>query len=320
MSPNGEHMAIKDVVTVEKPSLAKSASKRRRAWNAFEKVSEGILFASAFIGVVTIILIFLFLFKEALPVLFDAKTAASLTASKWYPISQPPVFGLIPLIAGSLIVTVGAIVISVPLGVGAAIYLSMVASPMVREILKPTIEVLAGIPSVVLGFFGMAFLAPVVKSLFHLPTGLTALTGAITLALMALPTITSISEDAISSVPGKYMEAALSLGATRWQAIVTVIVPAAFSGITASVMLGIGRAIGETMTVLMVTGNAGIIPDSFLVPVRTMTATIAAEMGEVARGSDHYHALFVVGAVLFIMTFIINLIADMVSRRMKEVE
>ncbi|MZP28993.1 phosphate ABC transporter permease subunit PstC [Heliobacterium undosum] len=302
-----------------KESLSKSASKKRRIWDITEKMTEGLLFLSAFIGVVTIILIFLFLFKEAIPLMADP-AANTLTSKNWYPISNPPVFGLLPLIAGSIIVTFGAIVISVPLGVGAAIYLAMVASPVVRETLKPAIEVLAGIPSVVVGFFGLAVLAPLIKDIFNLPTGLTALTGAITLALMALPTITSISEDAISSVPRRYMEASLSLGATRWQAIKTVIVPAALSGITAAIMLGIGRAIGETMTVLMVTGNAGIIPDTFLVPVRTMTATIAAEMGEVARGSDHYYALFVVGAVLFLMTFVINLVADIVSRRMKEVE
>ncbi|MBM7867552.1 phosphate ABC transporter permease subunit PstC [Heliobacterium gestii] len=320
MSPNGDNSAITNDIVVHKESLSKSGSKKRRIWDFTEKISEGLLFISAFIGVVTVILIFLFLFKEAIPLLMDTTASKTLASKNWYPISNPPVFGLVPLIAGSIIVTFGAIVISVPLGVGAAIYLSMVASPTVREILKPAIEVLAGIPSVVVGFFGMAVLAPLIKNLFHLPTGLTALTGAITLALMALPTITSISEDAISTVPRRYMEASLSLGATRWQAIRTVIVPAALSGITAATMLGIGRAIGETMTVLMVTGNAGIIPDSFLVPVRTMTATIAAEMGEVARGSDHYYALFVVGAVLFLMTFVINLVADIVSRRMKEVE
>ncbi|WP_328793726.1 phosphate ABC transporter permease subunit PstC [Heliomicrobium undosum] len=319
MSPNGENTAITNEIIMCKESLSKSASKKRRIWDITEKMTEGLLFLSAFIGVVTIILIFLFLFKEAIPLMADP-AANTLTSKNWYPISNPPVFGLLPLIAGSIIVTFGAIVISVPLGVGAAIYLAMVASPVVRETLKPAIEVLAGIPSVVVGFFGLAVLAPLIKDIFNLPTGLTALTGAITLALMALPTITSISEDAISSVPRRYMEASLSLGATRWQAIKTVIVPAALSGITAAIMLGIGRAIGETMTVLMVTGNAGIIPDTFLVPVRTMTATIAAEMGEVARGSDHYYALFVVGAVLFLMTFVINLVADIVSRRMKEVE
>ncbi|ABZ84640.1 phosphate abc transporter, permease protein pstc [Heliomicrobium modesticaldum Ice1] len=319
MSPNGENTAITTEFVVRKESLSKGASKKRRIWDVAEKMTEGLLFLSAFIGVVTIILIFLFLFKEAIPLMTDP-AAGTLLSKKWYPISSPPVFGLLPLIAGSIIVTFGAIVISVPLGVGAAIYLAMVASPVVRETLKPAIEVLAGIPSVVVGFFGLAVLAPLIKDLFNLPTGLTALTGAITLALMALPTITSISEDAISSVPRRYMEASLSLGATRWQAIKTVIVPAALSGITAAIMLGIGRAIGETMTVLMVTGNAGVIPDTFLVPVRTMTATIAAEMGEVARGSDHYYALFLVGAVLFLMTFLINLVADIVSRRMKEVE
>ncbi|QGG47939.1 phosphate ABC transporter permease subunit PstC [Heliorestis convoluta] len=315
-----EGNVVEDESLNNKKKLSKSSSTRRRLWDIFEKFSEGLLFVSAFIGVITVIMIFLFLFKEAVPLFLDPLSAPTLVEKNWYPISNPHVFGLWPLIAGSLLVTFGAIVISVPLGVGAAIYLSMVASPKMREFLKPTIEVLAGIPSVVLGFFGLVVLAPWIRDFFGLSTGLTALTGSITLALMALPTITSISEDAISSVPRKYMEASLSMGATRWQAIVTVVVPAALSGITAAVMLGIGRAIGETMTVLMVTGNAAIIPGSLLEPVRTMTATIAAEMGEVARGSEHYHALFVVGVVLFMITFAVNYIADLVSRRMKEVE
>ncbi|MCW2278876.1 phosphate ABC transporter permease subunit PstC [Heliophilum fasciatum] len=319
MIPTGEHTG-NGIISIPRESLKKGESKKREAWYITEKLVEVMLFASAFIGVLTVFMIFIFLFKEAVPLLLNDASLATLGMKNWYPISDPPTFGLLPLIAGSVIVTAGAIVISVPLGVGAAIYLSMVAGPTVREILKPTIEVLAGIPSVVLGFFGLAVLAPEIKSLFDIPTGLTALTGALTLALMALPTIASISEDAISAVPGRYMEAALSMGSTRWQAIVTVIVPAALSGITASIMLGIGRAIGETMTVLMVTGNAGLLPDSMLVPVRTMTATIAAEMGEVARGSQHYHALFIVGAVLFAMTLAINLIADFIRHRMKEVE
>ncbi|MDD2420963.1 MAG: phosphate ABC transporter permease subunit PstC [Heliobacteriaceae bacterium] len=303
-------------------SPAKRSAGQNPRWRQpralLEKVVETGLFLAALTGVVTIILIFLFLFKEAVPLLLAPGPTASLTAKNWYPVSTPPVFGLWPLIAGSLLVTFGAIAISVPLGVGAAVYLAMVAKPTVREFVKPAIEILAGVPSVVLGFFGIAVLAPLIQDIFGLPTGLTALTGAVTLAFMAIPTITSISEDAIAAVPGKYLEAALSLGATKWQSIVTVVVPAALSGVSAAIMLGIGRAIGETMTVLMVTGNAGVIPDSFLVPVRTMTATIAAEMGEVARGSLHYHALFVVGAVLFIMTFMINLIADLISRRLKK--
>ena len=205
--------------------------------------------------------------------------------------------------------------IAVPLGVACAMYLAEVAPPAVREILKPTIEVLAGIPSVVVGFLGLLILAPAVKQLFGLPTGLTGLTGAILLALMALPTIISIAEDALAAVPGEYRLGALALGATRWQALRGVVVPAARSGIIAAVMLGIGRAIGETMTVMMVTGNAAVLARTLLQPVRTMTATIAQEMGETVQFSSHYYALFGIGLALFLITFAINLVADIALHR-----
>jgi phosphate transport system permease protein len=215
-------------------------------------------------------------------------------------------------------VTAGSIIFAVPLGIAGAIYIAEIADPRVAEFMKPFIEILAGIPSVVFGFFGLVVLVPIVQNNFNLPTGQTALTGSILLAIMALPTIISISEDAISSVPGSFKEGSLALGATRWQTIYKVTVPAAISGISAAVMLGIGRAIGETMTVMMVTGNTAIIPsfpDGLLDPVRTMTATIALEMGEVPQGSDHFHALFAVGSVLFIITFLINFIADSIKKR-----
>ena len=197
-----------------------------------------------------------------------------------------------------------------PLGIGVAIYIAEVAPVWLREILKSAIELLAAIPSIVLGFIGIITLAPILKSIFNLPSGLTALAGSIMLAFMAMPTIVSIIEDAIVSVPKSYTEGSLALGATRWQTIYRVILPAASSGILAAVMLGIGRVIGETMAVLMVTGNAAILPTSILQPVRTMTATIAAEMGEAVTGSGHYYALFAIGIILFIISFIINLIAD----------
>ena len=210
-----------------------------------------------------------------------------------------------------MLVTLGATLIAVPIGIASAVYISEVASGKIKEILKSGIEILAAIPSVVMGFIGMMTLVPWVKSTFHIPTGLTAFSGAVMLAFMAMPTIVSIAEDALNAVPRRYKEAALALGSTRWQAIWRVVLPAASSGIVAAVMLGIGRVVGETMAVMMITGNAARIPDSIFQPVRTLTATIAAEMGETVRGSDHYFALFAIGIVLFIITFFINLIADL---------
>ena len=210
-----------------------------------------------------------------------------LFGENWYPTSEPVhIIGILPMIAGSFLVTLLAIVFAIPVGVGIAICLSEIANPAYREILKPILEILAGIPSVVYGFFGLVVLVPFIQNTFHTPTGESALAGAIVLAIMSLPTITSISEDALKAVPGTLREGSLALGATRWQTIYKVIVPAAISGITAAVILGIGRAIGETMTVLMVTGNAVQIPGSLLDPVRTLTATIAAELGGARTSSS----------------------------------
>ncbi len=222
--------------------------------------------------------------------------------------------GLWSLILGSLLVTAGAAVLAVPTGLLAAVFVAEVAPRWLREIVKPMIEVLAGIPSVVLGFLGMLMLSPLVRQVFNAPTGLTAFSGSLVLAYMALPTIISVAEDALDSVPRAYRDAALALGATRWQTIWRVTVPAARSGILTAMMLGIGRAIGETMAVMMVTGNAARLPltlDSLMRPVRTMTATIAAEMGEVAQGSTHFHVLFAVGILLFVITFLVNLAASL---------
>ncbi|MGB8225458.1 MAG: phosphate ABC transporter permease subunit PstC [Sedimentisphaerales bacterium] len=262
-------------------------------------------------------LIFLFLLKEGLAVFKIISPSKFLLGRKWYPISEPPQLGILPLILGSLLVTLGAAVISVPIGVACAIYIAEVAPTKLKEILKAGIELLAAIPSVVLGFIGMVTLVPWVKNIFHLPTGLTALSGSIMLAFMAMPTIVSIAEDALYSVPKSYKEGALALGATRWQAIWRVILPAASSGILAAVMLGIGRVIGETMAVMMITGNAAVIPHSILQPVRTLTATIAAEMGEAVVGSEHYFALFAIGIVLFVISFAINVTADVFLHRRK---
>jgi phosphate transport system permease protein len=282
-----------------------------------EFVIEKLILLCGLASIFFVLLIFIFLLKEGISVLKTVSLGKFLFGSKWYPISDPPQLGILPLILGSVVVTLGAAVISIPIGVGSAIYIAEVAPAKLKEILKAGIELLAAIPSVVLGFIGMVTLVPWVKNLFHLPTGLTALSGSIMLAFMAMPTIVSIAEDALYSVPKSYKEGALALGATQWQAIWRVMLPAASSGILAAVMLGIGRVIGETMAVMMITGNSAIIPHSILQPVRTLTATIAAEMGEAVVGSEHYFALFAIGIVLFIISFAINVTADIFLHRRK---
>ncbi len=283
-----------------------------------EPVIESILLGTSAATVVILLLISIFLFSEGAALFKDVSFFDFLSGRYWYPTSEPPLFGLLPMFLGTLIVTAGAICISVPLGIASAVFISEIAPPKVAEMLKPIIEILAGVPSVVYGFFGLVVLIPRLQQLLNLPTGQTALAGSIMLGIMALPTIISISEDAISAVPDFLKEGSLALGATRWQTIYRVTIPAALSGISAAVMLGMGRAIGETMTVMMVTGNAAVIPafpDGILAPVKTMTATIALEMGEVPQGSEHYHALFAIGAVLFVITLLINLIAEYVKRK-----
>jgi phosphate transport system permease protein len=289
---------------------------RERRFRASEFTIEAIVRILGFSTIAFVLLIFLFLLREGVPAFFEVPVA-NLFSTRWYPTFG--LFGTLPLILGSVIVTVAAILIALPLGVATAVFVREVAPAWAREILKPLIEVLAGIPSVVLGFFGMTVVAPIVRESLGAPTGLTAFTGALLLAYMSLPTIISVAEDALDSVPRSYRDAGLAMGATRWQTIWRVTVPAAGSGIVTAVMLGMGRAIGETMAVMMVTGNAARMPldlAALLRPVRTMTATIAAEMGEVARGSVHYHALFGIGIVLFLLTFLINLtVARAILRR-----
>ncbi|HEX2999419.1 MAG TPA: phosphate ABC transporter permease subunit PstC [Armatimonadota bacterium] len=277
------------------------------------RLIEVFITANGMAAILIMLLLFLFLLKDGLHVFHFTPVKTFLAGRNWFPLDEE--FVTLPLLLGSLYVTLGAVLFAVPLGVACALYLTEVAPPLLREILKPTIEVLAGIPSVVIGFLGVMILAPALKQVFHLPTGLTGLAGAILLAFMALPTIISIAEDALAAVPEDYRLNALALGATRWQALRGVILPAAGSGIVAAVMLGVGRAIGETMTVLMVTGNAAVLPGSLLLPLRTMTATIAQEMGETVQGSSHYYALFGIGLVLFLITFVINLVADIALHR-----
>ena len=286
-----------------------SKEKTFERFNVAEFAIEALIRVIGFSSIGFVVLIFIFLLREGVPVFFEVPLS-ELFSTRWYPTFD--LFGTLPLILGSVLVTVSAIVIALPLGVATAVFVREVAPDWAREILKPMIEVLAGIPSVVLGFFGMTLVAPLVRETLGAPTGLTAFTGALILAYMSLPTIISVAEDALDAVPKSYRDAGLAMGATQWQTIWRVVVPAARSGIVTAVMLGMGRAIGETMAVMMVTGNAARMPltlDSLFRPVRTMTATIAAEMGEVAQGSVHYHALFGIGIILFLMTFLINLAA-----------
>jgi phosphate transport system permease protein len=236
----------------------------------------------------------------------------------WYPTSTPAAqLGVLAIILGTLWVSLGAMIFALPIGIGVAIYMAEVADKRVREWLKPFIELLAGIPSVVFGFFGLVYIVPLLQTLFNLPVGETALAGSILLGIMALPTIITLSEDAIRSVPRELKEASFALGANHWQSIVRVIVPYAKSGVISACILGVGRAIGETMAVLMVTGNAAVIPTSFLEPVRTITATIASELGEAQQGGTHYEALFLLGSILFMITFLVNWLAELVTKKSK---
>jgi phosphate transport system permease protein len=256
--------------------------------------------------------IFYLLLSNSLAAWREVGVLPFFTGIVWRPSGFESVsFGILTLVTGTLLVTAGAAALAIPLGIACAVYLAEVASPLERELVKPVVELLAGVPSVVIGFFGLVVLNPLLAGLFNIPNGLTALNGALLLALMSLPTIISISEDALTAVPREYKEASLALGANRWQTVIRVILPAAFSGVSAAVMLGIGRAIGETMTVVMATGNALRFPDGFLSSIRTMTATLAIEMGEVPFNSTHYFALFAVGFVLFAMTFFLSLLADL---------
>jgi phosphate ABC transporter, permease protein PstC len=276
-----------------------------------DTIIETVIFICGILAIVFVVLIFGFLLKEGFSFFKEFGIIKFVAGKFWYPTSDPAQFGILSLIVGSLFVTVGACIIAVPLGVMAALYISEIAPKGLRDILKSFVELMAAIPSVVIGFVGMVTLVPLVRTLFDIPTGLTAFSGAIMLAFMAMPTIVTISEDAIRSVPWAYKEGALALGATRWQTIRRIVLKAAMPGIIAAIMLGIGRVIGETMAVMMITGNAAHIPGSIFEPVRTMTATIAAEMGETVRGGLHYRALFAIGLVLFVITFMVNFIADL---------
>ncbi|MCD5417441.1 phosphate ABC transporter permease subunit PstC [Candidatus Bipolaricaulota bacterium] len=289
-----------------------------------ERTIKYFFFACAATSIVVLFFIAIFLFHEGVGVFRVVEITDFLSGRRWAPARVQPILGILPMLLGSLFVTIGAMIIAVPLGLSAAIYIAEIAPPKIKNPIKSAIELLAGIPSVVYGFIGLVFLVPWLQETFNLPTGFTALTGSLLLGVMAVPIIASISEDAIYAVPRDFREASYALGATKWQTITRAVLPASISGISAAIILGgMSRVIGETMTVLMVTGNAPIIPDSicsFLRPVRTMTASLALEMGEAAKGGIHYSALFAIGLVLFTITFLLNLIADFILHRYKEAQ
>ncbi len=284
-----------------------------------EKSMQAMFFIIATASITILFLIMVFLFKEGLPIFKTVSVTDFLLGKYWYPTSEPPDFGIFPLIVASVLVTAVSGVISIPLGVMTAIYLSEIARPRVGEIVKPIVELLAALPSVVIGFFGMVLVAPFLQRVFGIPTGLNLFNASLMLAFMSIPTICSISEDAIHSVPNALREASVALGATQLQTIVRVVVPASLSGISTAVILGLSRAVGETMVVLMVAGGAAMLPLSIFDPVRPMPASIAAEMAEAPVGGEHYYALFATGIVLFVFTLIFNIIADTIAHRYAQV-
>ncbi len=298
-------------------------SLRRRffSWRDLKENALRLFFAiNGVLAIVILLGIFSLLFTESLPALKELGVGEFLFRLRWDPTSpERASYGILAMVLSTLMVSLGALTIAVPVGVACAAFLADVAPQQVREVLKPAVEILASIPSVVVGFLGVVLVGPFLARVFGIPSGLCALNGALLLAVMALPTIVSICEDAIVSVPQEFKSASLALGATKRQTLIHVTLPSASSGIVAAAMLGMGRAIGETMTVLMATGNAAAVPRSFLDPVRTMTATIAIEMGETVHGSLHYQSLFVIGLALFCLTFAVNVVSDLVLARYQRV-
>ncbi len=286
-----------------------------------EKSVKGLLFISAFCAVLVVFFIILYLFREGYPALTKVGLKEFLTGRTWNPVGEPPRYGAYPLIVGTVLVSFGAMVFAIPLGIGSALFISEIAPRTMGALFKSAVELLSGIPSVVYGFFGLIVLTDWLRITFDKPSGESWLAGSILLGVMALPTIVSVSEDAISSVPRDFKEASLAVGATKWQTIRKVVIPSALSGITAAVILGIGRAIGETMAVMMVTGNAAILPQPIsdvFSPIRTITGTLGIEMGEVAQKSDHYHALFALAVILFVIVLLVNTTAVYVLMKLSE--
>jgi len=283
-----------------------------------ERLMRYVFFTVATASITILLLIVAFLFREGLPIFSKVSISDFIFGKYWYPTSDPPDFGIFALISASVLVTVVSAAMSVPLGVMTAVYLAEIASFRIREIVKPLVELLAALPSVVIGFFGMVVVAPFLQDVFGIATGLNLFNAALMLAFMAIPTICSISEDAIYSVPTSLKEASLALGATRLETIIRVVLPASASGVSTAIILGMSRAIGETMVVLMVAGGAAMVPESLFDPVRPLPASIAAEMAEAPFRGDHYYALFATGIVLFLFTFMFNLIADHIAHKYKQ--
>ena len=305
-------------------AAAAAAGQRRRAKRRLvelvgERTIEGLIRLCGVSAILFVFGIFFFVFREGAPLLGQLDITKFLFSTEWYPTSHGnPRYGVFALIIGTASVTLLAMAIAIPFGLGAAVFVSEFCGRKVKETLKIVIELLAAIPSVVWGFIGISVMNPLLQNVFHAPVGLNVLNGAILLALMSVPIMVSIGEDALKAVPDHYREAALALGATRWQTVYRVLIPAAKNGLLAAVLLGVGRAVGETMAVLMATGHAVNIPKSVFDPVRTLTATIAAELGEASAGSPHYRVLFVIGILLFSITFVVNLTADVVVRGIRK--
>ncbi|MBI5845986.1 MAG: phosphate ABC transporter permease subunit PstC [Deltaproteobacteria bacterium] len=292
----------------------KSILSRQAQESLIQKMFLGVGMVS--LGILALIMIFLFM--EGLPIFKTVSVKDFLFGKFWYPTSDPPDFGILSMIVGSGVVTLLSSLMAVPLGVMTAIYLAEIAGPKTREIVKPVVELLAALPSVVIGFFGMVIFAPFLQETFDAPTGLNLFNAALMLAFMAVPTITSLSEDAIFRVPQDLKEASLALGATHWETLYRVTIPSSLSGVSTAVILGMSRAMGETMVVLMVAGGAAMIPTSIFSPVRPMPSTIAAEMAEAAFRGIHYHSLFAIGMVLFVFTLLFNIAADFIAHRYKQ--
>jgi phosphate transport system permease protein len=310
-------MSHKEQTTSGTGTSAAPAYGRRRRSRVGEKAMEAVIYANGLIAIVILVGVLFLLLRTGLPVFTHTPPWEFFLGTKWYPVSEPPTFGIMPFFVATLWVAGISTALAVPIGVACAAYLAEVAPPTVRETVKPIVEILAGIPSVVMGFIGLSLLSPYVQSLFNLNTGLCGLTAAIMLSLMSLPVIVSVSEDALRAVPNSFREASYALGATKWETIIHVCIPGAVSGIAAAVMLGVGRAIGETMTVLMVAGGALAVPNSPTDPMMPMTAAIASGIGNAVRGGPQYQALFAIGVILFVMTLIVNLIADRVLQQQR---
>jgi phosphate transport system permease protein len=299
-----------------------SIGRRRTGRSAFRRAAEGVvtqlIALSGIAAIIVLAAISVFLFINASRALSEVGIAKMVAGTDWYPTSEHPSYGFLPAIVGSLWVTAVALLLCMPVGIAAAIYISEFAGRRVKDVIKSVVEFMAAVPSVVLGLLGLALLVPNMRVALRLDTGLTALTAGVVVGIMALPTIISISEDAMHAVPNDLRNGSLALGNTRWQTTYKVVIPAASSGIFAAVMLGVGRAIGETMVVLMLAGNSGLIPNSPFVSARTMPGTIAGEMAEVVQGGQHYSVLFAMALMLFAMTFAVNLAADIVLERQRK--